>query len=118
MQKIKSGILVFSFITAMFCSLVLGIFIGRKSMPYVTENNPAADISNTSASQEKININTATARELSTLTGIGDALAQRIVDYREENGPFARIEDIQDVPGIGQTRFQRIAEAITVGGNV
>jgi competence protein ComEA len=61
-----------------------------------------------------ININTATAADLETLPRIGPALAQRIIDYRTANGPFARIEDIQNVRGIGPATFDQIKDLITV----
>ena len=60
-----------------------------------------------------ININSATARELETLPGIGPALAERILEYRKNNGTFRRIEDIKGVSGIGQKRFDAIKEMIT-----
>lgn len=63
----------------------------------------------------KVNINTATVAELETLPRIGPTTAQRIVDYREANGPFETIEDIQNVPGIGPTTFEGIKDLITVG---
>ena len=62
-----------------------------------------------------ININTATAAELETLPRIGPTTAQRILDYREANGPFATIEDIQDVTGIGPATFEGLKDMITVG---
>ncbi len=61
-----------------------------------------------------VNINEATAAELEELPGIGPTLAQKIVDYREEHGDFARVEEIMDVPGIGQATFERIRDLITV----
>jgi competence protein ComEA len=61
-----------------------------------------------------ININTATQAELETLPGIGPTLAAEIVAYREASGPFAQIEDIQNVPGIGPGRFEQISGLITV----
>jgi competence protein ComEA len=65
-------------------------------------------------SGEKINLNTATLEELDTLPRIGPAIAQRIIDYRTANGPFKRIEDIQNVKGIGPATFEQIKDLITV----
>jgi competence protein ComEA len=62
----------------------------------------------------KININTATAAELDQLPGIGPALAQRIIDYRTQNGPFKTIEDLKKVKGIGDALFEQIKDRITV----
>jgi competence protein ComEA len=62
-----------------------------------------------------LNINTATLEELDLLPGIGPVLAQAIIDYRDANGPFANIEAIQDVPGIGPGKFEQIKDLITVG---
>lgn len=62
-----------------------------------------------------ININTASHSELTTLTGIGDVKAQAIIDYRTTNGPFAVIEDIMNVSGIGTATFESIKNDITVG---
>lgn len=63
---------------------------------------------------EKLNINTATAEELMKLPGIGAALSQAIVEYREEEGSFSSIEDIMKVSGIGEGRFAAIEEYICV----
>jgi competence protein ComEA len=62
----------------------------------------------------KVNINTASAAELDALPGIGPGYAERIIAYREGNGPFEKIEDIQNVPGIGPATFERIRDMITV----
>ncbi|MEA3459697.1 MAG: helix-hairpin-helix domain-containing protein, partial [Chloroflexota bacterium] len=62
----------------------------------------------------KVNINTATAEELETLPGIGPAFAQRIIEYRQEKGPFASIEDIEKVKGIGEATFEKLRDLITV----
>jgi competence protein ComEA len=61
-----------------------------------------------------VNINTADANELDTLPGVGPATAKNIVDYRQANGPFARIEQIMDVSGIGPAKFEQMKEMITV----
>jgi competence protein ComEA len=68
-----------------------------------------------SAPHGKVNINTATAAELEILPGIGSALAQRIVDYRNAHGPFKTPEDLMQVPGIKEGIFSQIADFITVG---
>lgn len=61
-----------------------------------------------------VNINTATAAELEMLPHIGPTMAQRIIAYRAANGPFQHIEDLQEVEGIGETRYKDIAPLITV----
>jgi competence protein ComEA len=66
------------------------------------------------SSGELININTASLEELDSLPGIGPTLAQRIIDYREEHGPFATIEEIMEVSGIGPATFENIKDLITV----
>jgi competence protein ComEA len=61
-----------------------------------------------------VNINTASAADLETLPRVGPSLAQRIVDYRAEHGPFAAIEDIMQVSGIGPSIFEAINDLISV----
>lgn len=68
-----------------------------------------------SVTTELININIASVAELDTLPGIGPSLAQRIIDYREQNGPFINPEDVINVPGIGPGNFERFRNMITVG---
>ena len=75
----------------------------------VPQTSPAG-----AAADEKININTAAADELMRLKGIGEKLAGRIIADREENGAFARIEDITRVSGIGEVTYMGICEDITV----
>lgn len=61
-----------------------------------------------------VNINTADVQELDTLPGVGPATAQNIVEHRQLNGPFDRIESIMDVSGIGPAKFEAMKELITV----
>ncbi len=62
----------------------------------------------------KINLNTATLAELDTLPGIGPSIAQRILDYRTQNGDFKTIEDLKKVRGVGDALFNQIKDLITV----
>ncbi len=63
---------------------------------------------------ELVNINTATAKELEELSGIGPTLAERVVAYRQTHGPFASIEAIQQVAGIGPACYEQIKPYITI----
>jgi competence protein ComEA len=79
-----------------------------------TSNSSATGLSQGVASS-LVNINTASQQELDTLAGIGPALAQRIIAYRTVKGPFTKIEDIQNVSGIGAVTFEKIKDMITIG---
>ena len=61
-----------------------------------------------------VNLNTATVADLDTLPGIGPALAQRIISYREQHGGFRKLEDLLDVPGIGPAKFEELRDLVTV----
>jgi len=79
-----------------------------KENPFISQN-VAED-----PSQKKVNINLATSEELQTLTGIGPSKAESIISYREEQGPFTKIEDLLEVTGIGDKSFEKLREEITV----
>ena len=64
-------------------------------------------------SGDKININTADVDKLSTLKGVGPSTAQKIIDYREQNGAFKTIDELKNVRGIGQKKFDTIKDRIT-----
>jgi len=78
------------------------------------ESLPVSPPSPSSQGGGKVNINTATTEELSTLPGIGPTKAQSIIDYRTTNGPFQSIEDIKNVRGIGDATFEKLKDRITV----
>ena len=66
------------------------------------------------SSGDLVNINTADVEQLSTLKGIGPAMAQRIIDYREQNGKFKTIDELKNVRGIGQKKFDALKDKITI----
>lgn len=81
------------------------------------EGGTVADVAGSSGSAAAdglININTASAADFESLSGIGEVLAAAIVDYRTENGPFASVDDLEDVSGIGPATLEEIRDQITV----
>lgn len=64
--------------------------------------------------KQKININTATQTELETLPGIGPSTALKIIEYRKENGNFYNIDEIKDIPGIGEKKYEEIKDHICI----
>ena len=97
------------------------VVIPQDSAGLTTSPAPAAPVANplqtvvSSTSEGKININTAGAAELDKLSGVGPALAERIIQYRTEHGPFARPEDLENVSGIGPKTYEKMASQVTVG---
>ncbi len=71
-------------------------------------------IPDTSSSSALVNINSATQAELETLPGIGPSTAAKIIDYRNKNGDFKNIEDIMNVSGIGESKFNNIKDYICI----
>jgi len=65
-------------------------------------------------SSEKININKASEKELDSLPGVGEATAEKIVEYRKTKGPFKKIEDLKNVSGIGDGKFKKLKELIKI----
>jgi len=64
----------------------------------------------------KVNLNTATASELSTLPGVGEKLAARIVEHRQKTGGFKSTQELMNVKGVGEKNFTKIQSYLTVGG--
>lgn len=117
-------------VTALFVGFTLGLFVGRNTgsgtvtlaVPAQMQTAPTAAATAAAETVPKetvsfpVNINTADADTLTTLPGIGQVLAERIVAYRRQNGPFRVIEEITKVEGIGEKKAEAILELITVGG--
>lgn len=128
----KGGKYIVFTISIAFTAFLLGMLIGRiTSSGQVVIHNyhaaksgataapspstvPSQATQNTTATSGKININTATLEQLVTLPGIGPALAQRILDHRTDFGAFSKIEELYDIPGIGEKKLAAIADLITL----
>ena len=131
----KSVIWVLLTITLVFVAFVGGMYVGRnfyhtdihvgtvtipQTVPSSAPTTVTPPVGSTTTSPTAteplypININTATVAQLDLLPEIGPVLAQRIVDYRNEYGPFERVEDLLYVNGIGEKTLAKILDLITV----
>ncbi len=105
---------------------VAALFLAALALLYIRASAAAegADYTITAARQAReevtpeasgpVDINTADLDQLQTLRGIGPALAQRIIDFREENGPFRSVEDLLQVKGIGEATLEKFRDDIAV----
>ena len=105
--------------------LMIGILVGKvgtKPRISISEydktvaNEPTPTAPYRYETAGKININVASADELTLLPGIGKTYADRIVAHRMKYGPFLSIEELTNIKGISESRFEAIKEYITVGG--
>ena len=90
------------------------------SLPTTPVTSPAAyaftQESRPAAPAQSVNVNTATVAQFEALPGIGPSMAQRIVTYREKNGPFKKLEDLMNIQGIGEKSFLKLRPMLTIGG--
>lgn len=86
-------------------------YITNESGQGIIEETPKTS---QSTSNNIVNINKAEKEQLQTLQGIGESTAEKIIEYRKQNGEFKQIEDIKNVPGIGDSKFEAIKENIKV----
>ena len=113
----KGAKLLICVIVASVCFLT-GLFTGRKSVVNhrsLSSNTDSSTVYATEAIDFRIDINTATKVQLMELHGIGELLAERIIDYREKYGPFVTTDDLLNIDGIGTNKLQAITEWIKVG---
>ena len=108
-------------ITGAFLCLLIGIFVGRITDHGYIPAQAAIDaytqptVNGTIAYDGRIDLNTATVQQLQLLPGIGPTLAQRIIDYREEHGNFTTIEELMEVNGIGEKKFEDMKPYVKIG---
>ncbi len=81
---------------------------------YISSKSVVSESSSEKNTIEKININSATKEQLETLSGIGASTAEKIIQYRKENGNFKNVEDIKNVSGIGENKYNKIKDKICV----
>ena len=127
----KPGISPLLVITIVFAVFSAGFFLGRNqnrntvsvslpaefmTVPSVTTEPERAETEETRVISFPISINDADKESLMALPGIGEVLAQRILDYRDENGAFSAPEALLNVEGIGKKRLEEILDLITIGG--
>lgn len=95
--------------------IIIPSIMGENDGNYIIENSGENIIQEeTNLKDLKINVNTATVSELMTLQGVGKSTAEKIINYREENGKFKNIEDIKNVSGIGESKYNQLKDYIKV----
>ena len=99
---------------ALFATLAFCLLLGHAAVAS-PQRKPSPSSAKSAAAGEVVNLNTATATQIATLPGIGDKAAKLIVEYREKNGGFKKVEELMNVKGIGEKRFLKLKPLISVG---
>lgn len=104
--------------TALFLCVLLALFFRDRASAEGVHVETAVEVPQADILPDlsPLDINTASGEELSSLPGIGEELARRIVTYRTENGPFASVEELMEVSGIGEGKLAGLRDRITVDG--
>lgn len=113
----KKACILFILVTLVFFVCLTGVFIYRLQ-PYGGAYLSISDIlqNHPGVYPQKININSATAEQLQTLPGIGPSIAEEIVAYRQEKGPFRSVNELEQVRGIGKEEINAIIPYVSIGG--
>jgi len=88
--------------------------VGEEFSEFDRSSKRKEKIGKPETSFSKININTADEKMLDSLPGVGPATAKAIIEYRKKNGPFARIEQIMEIPRFGKSKFEKVKDKITI----
>ena len=94
---------------------VAGFLVSQPFMAHAAQTKSSPRSAAKPAVTSIVNINTASAAELEALPGIGAKTAARIIDHRQKNGPFKKIEELMNVRGVGEKAFLKLKPQISVG---
>jgi competence protein ComEA len=95
--------------------VALVAFLGVQPYPASAQTSRARATA-ASATPVVVNLNTASANDLEGLPGVGAKTAARIIEYRQKNGPFKKVEELMNVRGVGEKNFLKLKPQITVAG--
>lgn len=116
----KNGRTIMLLVCALSLTLVIGIFVGRNLRTEYVQLPKGDDAQTVSALEVakdyRLDINEATKVQLMELPGVGEMIADRIISYRTENGPYASIDDLLNVKGVGEKKLKQLETLIKAGG--
>jgi competence protein ComEA len=101
-------------VRALFASFVICFVLAGTVALSAADQAASTSTPKSAGAAAVVNLNTATAAQIATLPGIGEKAAQRIIEYREKNGGFKKVEELMNVKGIGEKSFLKLKPLITV----